>query len=126
MPLQGQNILDFSKRNHGFLKMSFCGFHTVLFLSYKPSFHCVPCLIGAGRAVPTDRRAAVSTNLDFPIYATCVSSVCGSLAAIQPLFTVVANVIILAVFVLLFVFLAFLAVVRASVAILVIFETLPI
>ena len=86
----------------------------------------LPCLIGAGGAVPTDRRTAVSTILDFPIYATCVSSVCGSLAAIQPLFAVVANIVVLAVFVLLFVFLTLLAVIWASVAILIIFETLPV
>ena len=86
----------------------------------------LPCLIGAGGAVPTDRRTAVSTILDFPIYATCVSSVCGSLAAIQPLFTVVANIIVLAVFVFLFIFLALLTVIRASITVLVIFETLPV
>ena len=86
----------------------------------------MPCLIGAGGAVPTDRRVAVSTVLDFPVYATGVSFVCGPLTAVQPLFAVVANIVVLAVFVLLFVFLTLLAVIWASVAILVIFETLPV
>nr|DAJ65930.1 MAG TPA: hypothetical protein [Bacteriophage sp.] len=40
-------------------------------MSYnQPSFHCAPCLISAGGAVPTDRRAAVSTI--FPSWSTII------------------------------------------------------
>jgi hypothetical protein len=82
----------------------------------------VPCLIGAGWAVPTDRRAAVSTVLDFPIYTTCVYSVCGSLAAIQPLFAVVAHVVVLVQVATMAIFVT-LCRIRASAAIIIVFST---